>query len=100
VLLKSILAICIGASVGALLRWALSVKLNALFPRGRVQSPKVRAFVDFLVDRLNFDADYMQGLCPGAQCSEVVSQPEVAGVARKKAAVREVVQASEVAEPA
>jgi len=75
-------------------------ELNALFPRGRVQSPKVRAFVDFLVDRLNFDADYMQGLCPGAQCSEVVAQPEVAVVARKKTAAREVVQAGEVAEPA
>ena len=74
--------------------------LNALFPRGRVQSPKVRAFVDFLVDRLNFDADYMQGLCPGSQCSEVVSQPEVTGVVRKKAAVRKVVPAIEVAEPA
>jgi len=37
---------------------------NAVFPRGRVQSPKVRAFVDFLVERLNFDADYMHVLCP------------------------------------
>ncbi len=37
---------------------------NALFQRGAVQSPKVRAFVDFLVDRLNFDADYMHVLCP------------------------------------
>jgi DNA-binding transcriptional LysR family regulator len=37
---------------------------NAVFPRGQVQSPKVRAFVDFLVERLNFDADYMQVLCP------------------------------------
>ncbi|CAA9309234.1 MAG: Probable transcription regulator protein of MDR efflux pump cluster [uncultured Lysobacter sp.] len=37
---------------------------NAVFPKGRVQSPKVRAFVDFLVERLNFDADYMQVLCP------------------------------------
>lgn len=37
---------------------------NAVFPRGRVQSPKVRAFIDFLVERLNFDADYMQMLCP------------------------------------
>ena len=27
-------------------------------------SPKVRAFVDFLVERLNFDADYMQVKCP------------------------------------
>ena len=40
-------------------------ELNALFPRGRVQSPKVRAFVDFLVEHLNFDADYMQLHCPG-----------------------------------
>jgi DNA-binding transcriptional LysR family regulator len=37
---------------------------NAVFPRGRVPSPKVRAFVDFLVERLNFDADYMHVLCP------------------------------------
>lgn len=37
--------------------------LNAVFPRGQVQSPKVRAFVDFLVERLNFDTDYMQVLC-------------------------------------
>ncbi|MGN6517926.1 MAG: LysR substrate-binding domain-containing protein [Dokdonella sp.] len=37
---------------------------NAVFPRGRVPSPKVRAFIDFLVDRLNFDADYMHVLCP------------------------------------
>jgi hypothetical protein len=29
-----------------------------------VQSPKVRAFVDFLVERLNFDANYMEELCP------------------------------------
>jgi DNA-binding transcriptional LysR family regulator len=41
-------------------------ELNALFPRGRVQSPKVRAFVDFLVERLNFDADYMQVHCADA----------------------------------
>ena len=37
--------------------------LNALFPRGQVQSPKVRAFVDFLVERLNFDESYMQVFC-------------------------------------
>ena len=28
---------------------------NAVFTRGSVPSPKVRAFVDFLVERLNFD---------------------------------------------
>jgi len=43
---------------------------NALFPGGRVQSPKVRAFVDFLVERLNFDADYMQTLCPNQRQGE------------------------------
>jgi DNA-binding transcriptional LysR family regulator len=29
--------------------------LNVVFPRGRVQSPKVRAFVDFLVERIALD---------------------------------------------
>ena len=45
-------------------------EFNAVFPRGTVQSPKVRAFVDFLVERLNFDADYMQVLCEegGGRC--------------------------------
>jgi len=37
---------------------------NAVFPRGQTQSPKIRAFVDFLVERINFEADYMQELCP------------------------------------
>jgi len=32
-----------------------------------VQSPKIRAFVDFLVERLSFKADYMQMLCPNRQ---------------------------------
>src|SRR3546814_540347 len=41
-------------------------ELNALFPRGQVTSPKIRAFVDFLVERLSFDSDYMQVLCPDA----------------------------------
>jgi len=36
---------------------------NAPFPRGQVQSPKVRAFIDFLVERLNFDETYMQVFC-------------------------------------
>src|SRR3546814_20770793 len=42
-------------------------ELNALFPRGQVTSPKIRAFVDFLVERLSFDSDYMQVLCPDAR---------------------------------
>jgi len=50
-------------------------ELNAVFPRGRVQSPKVRAFVDFLVERLDFDAGFMQqAVCPGSSCSEVGKQ--------------------------
>lgn len=43
------------------------IPLSAVFPRGQVTSPKVRAFVDFLVERLNVDADYMQLLCPGGR---------------------------------
>src|SRR3546814_1812602 len=42
-------------------------ELNALFPRGQVTSPKIRAFVDFLVERLSFDSDYMQVLCPRSE---------------------------------
>lgn len=46
--------------------------MNAVFPRGRVQSPKIRAFVDFLAERLTFDADAMQTLCPDRRrCTEI-----------------------------
>jgi DNA-binding transcriptional LysR family regulator len=38
------------------------VDLHALFPRGQVQLPKVRAFVDFLVERLKIDESYMCAL--------------------------------------
>jgi DNA-binding transcriptional LysR family regulator len=31
--------------------------LHAVFPRGHVQPPKLRAFIDFLVPRLEFDVD-------------------------------------------
>jgi hypothetical protein len=48
--------------------------LNAVFPRGQVQSPKVRAFVDFLIDRLNFDTDYMNVLCEdGKRCQQLAA---------------------------
>lgn len=39
-------------------------QLNAVFPRGHGQSPKVRAFVDFLLERLNLEIDYMSAHCP------------------------------------
>ena len=54
-----------------------TAELNAVFPRGQGKSPKVRAFVDFLVERVNFDADYMQELCPNHKCWD--DSNEVAG---------------------
>lgn len=45
-------------------------ELNAVFPRGHVQSPKVRAFVDFLVEHLNLEIDYMSERCPVLMCQE------------------------------
>lgn len=38
----------------------LDVDLYAVFPRGQVQSPKVRAFIDFLLERLDFDESFMR----------------------------------------
>ncbi|MEN1925114.1 LysR family transcriptional regulator [Luteimonas qiangzhengi] len=43
---------------------------SALFPRGHAQSPKVRAFVDFLLERLNLDIDYMSRHCPMSTCAD------------------------------
>src|SRR5262249_27344124 len=62
--------------------------LNAVFPRGQVQSPKVRAFIDFLVERLNFDADYMRVLCEDGKryqqlaTAAVAVEGAIAGVER------------------
>jgi DNA-binding transcriptional LysR family regulator len=47
-----------------------STEMNAVFPRGQGKSPKVRAFVDFLIERVKFDADYMDVLCPNRKCYE------------------------------
>lgn len=44
--------------------------LNAVFPRGHGQSPKVRAFVDFLLERLNLEIDYMSAHCPLVACND------------------------------
>lgn len=60
---------------------------NAVFPRGRVQSPKVRSFVDFLVERLNFDADYMHMLCPDRARMEAAAHAASAEVRKISAAV-------------
>ncbi len=47
------------------------VDFNAVFAGGRLVSPKVRAFVDFLVEKLNFDANYMLAQCPAAKLSKL-----------------------------
>jgi DNA-binding transcriptional LysR family regulator len=48
------------------------VDVNAVFPPGRMQAPKVRAFVDFLSEHLNLDALAMRILCfqTMAECSK------------------------------
>ena len=59
-------------------------ELNAVFPRGHGQSPKVRAFVDFLLERLNLEIDYMSAHCPllAARCSgEAGAEAATAAVA-------------------
>jgi DNA-binding transcriptional LysR family regulator len=65
-------------------------EFNAVFPRGMTQSPKVRAFVDFLVERLNFDANYMEELCPIFKRQQELQQEHAreaaGGGARKKRA--------------
>ena len=40
---------------------------NAVFAGGGMVSQKVRAFIDFLVDKLNFDVNYMMLQCPNAK---------------------------------
>jgi DNA-binding transcriptional LysR family regulator len=62
------------------------MEFNAVFPGGRMQSPKVRAFVDFLVNRLNFDADYMQHQCPDMRrCNDGIEQESKAKAATSAA---------------
>ena len=51
---------------------------NAVFPRGQVQSPKVRAFVDFLVERLDFDQDYMQVFCEETERCQHLAKAAIA----------------------
>lgn len=41
-----------------------SKPISAVFPRGHTLSPKVRVFVDFLVERINFDINWMANVCP------------------------------------
>ncbi|MEQ4574876.1 MAG: LysR family transcriptional regulator [Gammaproteobacteria bacterium] len=55
---------------------------NAVFAGGRLISPKVRAFVDFLVERLNFDANYMLTQCPAAKLAAQAKSAETAQAAQ------------------
>jgi DNA-binding transcriptional LysR family regulator len=59
---------------------------SAVFPRGQAQSPKVRAFVDFLVERMSCDADYMQHLCPNRPRLDTTPEAAVAGELARVAA--------------
>jgi LysR family transcriptional regulator for bpeEF and oprC len=80
-----------GRAVRVLAGWVgPEIDFNAVFTRGRVPSPKVRAFVDFLVERLTFDADYMMKTCPlqAELCDgRAVELPVVEDAPRKLAAV-------------
>jgi LysR family transcriptional regulator, regulator for bpeEF and oprC len=49
----------------------LDVRLNAVYVGGRVQSPRVRAFVDFV-------AAHMQVQCSAAQCATAATSPAAA----------------------
>jgi DNA-binding transcriptional LysR family regulator len=63
------------------------LEFNAVFPRGKVQSPKVRAFIDFMVERLNFEADYMQLLCPD-YCAKVTADAQTTASAALAASIQ------------
>lgn len=75
---------------------------NAVFPRGQMQSPKVRAFVDFLVERLNFDADYMQELCEDSpiRCPQMLAALDARAAASHPPATVALDQVAPVAAPA
>ena len=64
------------------------VDFSAVYPRGRVASPKVRAFVDFLVEQLSGNADYMKVHCP-AMCGGQQTQASEATQVADESAVRE-----------
>ncbi|MFY2764452.1 LysR substrate-binding domain-containing protein [Arenimonas sp. MALMAid1274] len=73
------------------------VDFNAVFTRGRVPSPKVRAFVDFLVERLRFDVNYMKKSCPSlckSQAAEMLELPVLDELPALSAPPRDVVVAA------
>ncbi|KAG1249106.1 hypothetical protein G6F65_019259 [Rhizopus arrhizus] len=70
------------------------VDFNAVFAGGRLVSPKVRAFVDFLVEKLNFDANYMLAQCPGAKLAQQQKAQEDAALESSGKRILEKVAAS------
>ena len=69
--------------------------LNAVFPRGHGQSPKVRAFGDFMVERMNLDIDYMSRHCPMSTCEEAKARAKEASDSQTRRAGREILEAVE-----
>lgn len=49
-------------------------ELNAVFPPGRMHSPKVRVFVEFLIERLNIHATAQRTLFAATAVSEVLAR--------------------------
>ena len=48
-----------------------------MVPQAHARSPKVRAFVDFLLERLNLDIDYMSAHCPYAKCDASIGEEKI-----------------------
>ncbi len=77
---------------------------SAVFPRGQAQAPKIRAFVDFLVERLRFEVAYMRAACPDS-CGKSLAPPrgrsasELAHAATQRA-IAATGEDAEVEEPA
>src|SRR5690606_4362351 len=72
---------------------------NAVFPRGQAQSPKIRAFVDFLVERLRFEVDFMRAACPDSlACGKSKAHAGPSASELADAATRRAIAASAEAE--
>lgn len=69
--------------------------LNAVFPRGHAQSPKVRAFVDFMVERMNLDIDYMSRHCPMSRCDGARAHAKETSNGETRRAGRRILEAVE-----
>ncbi|KFN50469.1 LysR family transcriptional regulator [Arenimonas composti] len=86
-----------GRAVRVLAGWTgPEVAFNAVFVRGRVPSPKVRAFVDFLVERLDFDVSWMQKSCPN-QCRDLAGEGQLLELPVRDASPLAAVPEAEVA---